>query len=122
MKQLDGRILQLKRLLGNGQSADKVVEETANTFNVTPLYLKQLFKEQTGKTVLQFDKDVRLERAKEFFETTFKRANEVCFEVGFKDYSHFERDFYHKFGISPSELQKQSWLKIAEQEIANKSS
>lgn len=121
MKQLDGRILQLKRLLGNGQSADKVVEETANTFNVTPLYLKQLFKKQTGQTILQFDKNLRLDEAKRLIKTTHWRINEICHLVGLGDCSHFVRDFEAKFGISPKKLQKRSWLERAKFISANDS-
>lgn len=121
MKQLDGRIFHLQRLLGNGQPACKVVEKMANTFNVTPLYLKQLFKEQTGQTILQFDKDLRLKKAKYLIETTYMPINEICREVGFSDCSHFVRDFEAKFGISPKKLQKQSWLERAKAMVANNS-
>jgi AraC-like DNA-binding protein len=121
MKQLDGRIFHLQRLLGNGQPASKVVKEMSNTFNVTPLYLKQLFKEQTGQTVLQYDKDSRLEKAKYLIETTHLRINDICYQVGFGDCSHFVRDFKAKYEISPKELQKLSCLERAKAVIANNS-
>jgi two-component system response regulator YesN len=110
MKGTDGRVIQLKNRLGNCRQVNQIVVEMAQTFNVTTLYLKQIFKQQTGRTILQFDKDLRLEKAKSLLENTFLRVKEVCFEVGFKDCSHFVRDFEQKFGISPKELQKQSWL------------
>lgn len=111
MKKIDGRITQLKKHLGNCRSVNEIITEMAQNFNVTDLYLKQLFKQQTGKTILQFDKELRLEKAKSLLETTHKRVKEICFEVGLNDYSHFVRDFQKKYGISPKELQKQSWSK-----------
>lgn len=121
MKQLDGRVLQLKNRLGNCHQINQVIEEMAQTFNVTPLYLKQLFKQQTGKTIIQFDKNLRLEKSKYLIKTTHLRINEICHQVGFNDCSHFVRDFKAKFGISPKELQKQSWLEQGKQMAANNS-
>lgn len=121
MKKIDGRIIQLKKRLGNTHQVNEVIEEMAEKFNVTELYLKQLFKQQTGQTILQFDKEIRLEKAKHLLETTYKRVKEICFEVGLNDYSHFVRDFKSKYGISPKELQRQSWLKKANQVEANES-
>lgn len=106
MKEIDGRILQLKHRLGNCHQVNQVIEELAQTFNVTPLHLKHLFREQTGRTVFQFDKDLRLQRAKELLETNeHEQVKKICVEVGFNDCSHFVRDFEEKFGISPKELQ-----------------
>lgn len=110
MNQSDGRVFQLQRFLGNGQQVKQVIKEVAQAFNVTPLYLKQLFKHQTGQSICQFDKDLRLEKGKYLIETTYMRLNEICDEVGFGDYSHFTRDFKAKFKISPKQLQKRSWL------------
>lgn len=119
MKETDIRILLLINHLGKSNKINNIVTEMAQYYNITPSYLKQLFKQQTGKTILQYDKDLRLEKAKKLFETTFKRVNEVCFEVGFKDYSHFERDFHKKFGFSPSRLQKDSRSNLIMKQFIN---
>lgn len=121
MKKIDGRIIQLKKRLGNSHHVNQVIEEMADEFNVTTLYLKQLFKQQTEQTILQFDKDLRLEKAKNLLETTHKQVKEICYEVGLKDYSHFVRDFQQKYEISPKELQKRSWLEKANLIEANES-
>lgn len=115
MKEIDGRVLQLKNCLGNCHKVNQIIEEMAEKFNITSLYLNQIFKQQTGKTILQFDKDIRLEKAKQLIETTYLRVNEICNQVGLKDYSHFVRDFQKQYGISPKELQKQSWLERGKQ-------
>ena len=88
MNQSDGRIFQLQCFLGNGQQAKQVIKEVAQAFNVTPLYLKQLFKNQTGQSISQFDKDLRLDRAKYLIETTHMRLNEIGDEVGFGEHCH----------------------------------
>ena len=120
MEGTDGRILQLKQRLSFDSEINKLIKEAAQEFNVTILYLKQLFKKEIGKTISQFVHTLKLEKAKELLETTHKRAKEICYEIGFKEYTHFLRDFKKKYGISPRGLQKESWINRANEEVENK--
>jgi AraC-like DNA-binding protein len=50
----------------------------------------------------------RLVRARELLFSTAKSINDVCFECGFENYTHFSRVFKKRFGIPPLEYRKQS--------------
>ncbi len=65
--------------------------------------------------------DLRLEKARELLETTFKNIDEIRREIGIRNESHFTRDFKKKFGLTPTNYRKQYWDKIqAERDMDKK--
>jgi AraC-like DNA-binding protein len=48
----------------------------------------------------------RLNKAREILLTTTSKTSEVYQELGFKDLAHFSKTFKKKFGVSPSEIDK----------------
>ncbi|MEN7547412.1 two-component regulator propeller domain-containing protein [Rapidithrix thailandica] len=71
----------------------------------TQLYRK--IKEQTGKTVSEFIKEIKLKHACQLLENTELSISEVAFQSGFKSLSHFSRTFQNSYGVSPSEYASQ---------------
>lgn len=65
-------------------------------------YLSKVFKEVTGITIFEYLNQRRIQQAKNLFllrkELT---VTDVCFEVGFKQLSHFSKLFKKMMGISP---------------------
>ena len=115
MEEMDGRILQLIKRLQFDSEVNNLTDESAQEFNITSLYLNQLFKKQSGKTILQFVHDLKLEKAKELLETTYKNVKEIFHEIGYHGYTHFLCDFKKKYGISPKGIQRQHWLDHAKE-------
>lgn len=58
--------------------------------------------------------NLRMNKARELLETgdCFYRINEIGYQVGLPDGSHFARDLKKKFGATPTEYRKQHWKKI----------
>jgi AraC-like DNA-binding protein len=75
----------------SGRSITSFKRDFANTFNCTP-----------GKWLLKR----RLEHAKYHLEVTDKNINELVFETGFENASHFIRVFKEAFGLSPLQFKK----------------
>jgi signal transduction histidine kinase/ligand-binding sensor domain-containing protein/DNA-binding response OmpR family regulator len=67
----------------------------------TLLYTK--LKALTGQSVNEFIQMIRLKRAAQLLKSKNMPVSEVCFQVGFKDPSHFAKSFKKLFGISPKE-------------------
>lgn len=60
-------------------------------------------KQLTGKTVSEFIREIRLEKAAAYLAQHKLTVNEVMYKVGFTTASYFSKCFKEKFGVSPSE-------------------
>lgn len=60
--------------------------------------LKPIIKESPGSYIRQ----IKLQKAKELFETTDLRISEVAYKTGFETASHFTKVFTKKYGVKPS--------------------
>lgn len=58
-----------------------------------------------------------MQLAKDLLETSFLNIKEIMSRVGFRDQSHFARDFRSTFGLSPIEYRKQF---LIERDMADK--
>jgi AraC-like DNA-binding protein len=75
----------------SGRSITSFKKDFIQTFNCTP-----------GKWLLKR----RLEHAKYLLEVTDKNINELVFETGFENVSHFIRVFRQLYGITPLQFKK----------------
>src|SRR5215510_1855683 len=79
------------------------ISQMAEIVNLSPSRLQHLFKSETGLTLTQYQRTVRLDRARDLLEHTFLSIKQIIVQVGAKDRSHFERDFKKAFGLTPTE-------------------
>jgi transcriptional regulator GlxA family with amidase domain len=76
--------------------------ELAAYVNLSTSRLRHLFKEETGVTLSEYVKLLRLRRAAELLATTFLSVKEVMTETGLKSQSHFVRVFKRAYGLTPT--------------------
>lgn len=69
-------------------------------------YLNKLFKKYTGKTIMEYVIDVRINQAKVLLKQSNKSINEIAREVGYSDRSYFSKSFKKEVGITPSEYRR----------------
>ncbi len=77
------------------------VAEIARAALISPSYLKHLFKEQTGTTLMAELCDIRLRRACELLSRTDRGIREIALTVGFRDPDYFSAVFRKKRGETP---------------------
>jgi AraC-like DNA-binding protein len=75
----------------------------AEELHLSPNYLGDLLKKETGKTTLELIHLKILNLAKNKVLDTSKSISEVAYELGFKYPQHFTRLFKQKIGVSPNE-------------------
>lgn len=61
-----------------------------------------------GKTINQYIREVRLERAMDMLRQEFLTASEVAFRVGFSSPAYFSTCFSEYFGFPPGEIKRRS--------------
>ncbi|WP_238531052.1 helix-turn-helix domain-containing protein [Imtechella halotolerans] len=78
--------------------------EIAHRFGTNEFKLKQGFKELYGLTVFQFLKEERLKEAFILVAHMDFPLKEIAEKVGFKNATHFSREFKRRYGFRPKEL------------------
>ncbi len=73
----------------------------AHHFFITETYLCDLFKKQTGETVLGFLRRLRISRSKKLLKESRLSLSEIAELCGYGNYSYFGKHFKAETGMSP---------------------
>ncbi len=79
------------------------VHEMAAVVGLSHSRLHNLVKAELSAPPLHYHKILRLQKARELLANTFWKVERVRIEVGYRDHSHFFRDFKAHFGVTPSQ-------------------
>lgn len=82
------------------------LREMAAMSGASETYFCRLFKRETGLTFLDYLNSLRIENACVLLRNTTGNALDICYEVGFNDYTHFGRQFKKNVGLSPAEFRR----------------
>jgi len=77
------------------------VEALAEEARMSVSSLYNCFKEVTGMSPIQYQKQLRLQEARRLLFTENLEAAEAAFQVGYESPSHFSREYTRKFGLPP---------------------
>lgn len=69
-------------------------------------YAGTLFKEETGQTIREFQRTLRIRRAKQLLKETDRSVTEIAQLTGFSDVFYFSKVFCAEQGCSPSEYRR----------------
>ena len=78
----------------------------AQVCGVSMRTLQRYFRSQYNQTVSDWLREMRLNEALHFLKAC-DSVKEVAFELGYKQPSHFTRDFKKRFGVPPREFMVQ---------------
>lgn len=99
-------VYQVKTYLQEHCSESADIEKLATEVGLSPNYLRSLFKEATGKTILEYNTEMRLQRAAELLKNKKNKVREVSLAVGYENVSYFGVVFQKRFGVTPNEYRK----------------
>lgn len=93
-----------KYIDANYQTEELSLNEIALHVNFSPSHLSMIFSQQTGKTLIKYITDVRMNRAKELLRCTSKRSGEISSMVGYQDPHYFSYLFKKTQGLTPTDF------------------
>lgn len=106
---MQGRSDAMKRVLkfiDENLSQDISLNKVAEATFLSPNYLSQLLKKQTGMAFVEWLTARRMEQAQHLLAHTVERISEIANSVGFEDEAYFTRRFRQRFLQSPSAYRK----------------
>lgn len=95
------RVEQVVLLLKQNLAAPLALEELGKKIGCSHYYLSRIFSAQTGHTITQHLRQLRMERAADLLKTGEYNVTEVSHEVGYSSLSHFSAAFHEHFGCCP---------------------
>ena len=95
------RVERVRLLLRERLAEPPPLEELGRLVGCSPFYLSRLFSQETGQTMQQYLRQIRLERAAELLRTGRCNVTEAALEVGYNSLSHFSAAFHQAFGCCP---------------------
>lgn len=83
------------------------VNALASQLNLSPRYLSDVLKQETGKTAIELIHIYLVNEAKNRLKGDYQSVSEIAYELGFENLPYFSRLFKKETGISPNQFKKQ---------------
>lgn len=80
--------------------------DLAREIHLSQNYIRSIFKEGTGKTVLEYLTEYRFEKARELLRRAGAKVKEVSVAVGYENVPYFCTLFTRLYGMTPGEYHK----------------
>ncbi|MDY3026658.1 MAG: helix-turn-helix domain-containing protein [Candidatus Faecivicinus sp.] len=84
-----------------------VINDLAAHLDMSPSYFSSIFKEKVGQSTMQYITGLRMERAREYLESTDQSVAVIAQDVGYEDIQYFFRVFKKNAGITPLQYRQQ---------------
>lgn len=98
------KILDACSLIQKSDGKPFTIRELSRKVAMNECYLKKGFKALTGKTIHEYQQDIRIARAKEMLKTQGVTVTDVALTLGYSSISHFSTAFKRVTGLKPCEL------------------
>jgi AraC-like DNA-binding protein len=83
------------------------LKQIADHAFLSPSHLQHLFKSETGRSVMQYLNEARMDRAKALLKEARLNISQIAFEIGFNDASYFSKAFKKFYGVAPTDFLRQ---------------
>ena len=93
----------LQEIISRDYARPLTIESLAEQVYMSPNYLRTLFKDYTGETVLEYITRTRIEASVRLLRDTNLRIHEISSRVGYENPSHYCAVFRRQIGITPNQ-------------------
>ncbi len=100
---MDKRVERIIAIMKTDLRQDFNVSKLAKSVNLSPNRFNDLFKTETGTPPIRYLKSLRMAKAATLLSNSFLSVKQVMARVGFRDESHFARDFKRIYGSAPTQ-------------------
>ncbi|MEH6447663.1 MAG: AraC family transcriptional regulator [Oleispira sp.] len=104
-RKVDRLLLQAQDFIHQNIQSDMSLDDISQQANLSKYHFLRMFRQQFGITPHQYILNCRINRAREDLEAG-ALLNDVVFEYGFSDLSHFNRRFKPIYGMTPLQYQQ----------------
>ena len=101
---MDTRMAQTIRRLSVNSNQRLRLSVLSKEVNLSDRRLEQLFKAQTGMTLVAFYRDCRMRSARKLLTANFHSIKEIASELGYEAVAVFCRDFKRTTGCTATEF------------------
>jgi AraC family transcriptional regulator len=95
------RVEKTRQILREKLQEPPSLEELGKQVGCSPFYLSRLFSQESGMTIQQYIRQLRMEKAAELLRTGKCNVTEAAMEVGYNSLSHFSAAFHEMYGCCP---------------------
>lgn len=99
-------IRQIRNLVEKEYMRDVSLDYVAAQVNLTPAYVSYIFKKETGKTLIKYITDIRMEKARELLMGGRQKIVQVAKACGYENQSYFNRAFKNYYGLTPKQFKE----------------
>ncbi len=90
-------------ILRHYADSDLSVEAVCEHLHISQSYFSSIFKQDTGRSFVQYVTDLRMDRAAELLRESDDKTYVIAQRVGYEEPNYFSYVFKRKFGVSPSQ-------------------
>lgn len=98
------KIWDAQRIMEETTDQPLTIKELSRKVAMNECYLKKGFKTLTGKTINEYQQELRITKAKKLLQQQGQTVSEVASQLGYSSISHFSTAFKKATGIKPCEL------------------
>lgn len=95
------RVEDAKKILSQDLENPLSLEDLGKKIGCSPFYLSRTFSQETGTTLSQYLRSLRMEKAAELLRSGRYNVTEAALAVGYNSLSHFSKVFCEVFGKCP---------------------
>ena len=103
---MDQRVRIVTGLIAENLDRPWPADRLAHSVGLSPTHLRRLFRRETGVSVSQYGKQLRMTEACRLLQTTLLSVKQVAARAGAGDVSHFVRSFEKTYGLSPTRYRR----------------
>lgn len=102
----EDKLAEILKFIQENMAADLSIEKLSAVAHFHPNHFIRFFRKNTGMTPMHYLRKVRLEKARNLILDMEMSMAEIAEAVGYRESSHFSRDFKSYTGYSPSDFKK----------------